>query len=255
MFSVASSMVVVETLKIFHESMVYFNVLNTQEYSASSHGFSDDTLKLVFNILRFSTFAIANILADFMLIHRCHLLWNSKRMSFSLAAGCFLVSVFFVTGTIMLALGHSGQDIERAHNLVAKGNILTFGAMIASGFLNVILTCLTAGRIWWITIRPMKSLGFKSTYAKRYRSALGIMFVLIFPEPSLTDNGGTETGPIDGFPLLILSAGIAPTLIIVRARLGISFMSSVEDIPSYSQMSFRVPERGTAHSGARADEA
>ncbi|KAJ8088163.1 hypothetical protein PM082_013714 [Marasmius tenuissimus] len=65
----------------------------------------------------------------------------------------------------------------------------------------------------------------------------------------------TPQPPFDPFPLLVLAAGIAPTLIIVRARLGMSSTPHVEDIPTYSQMSFRVPDRSTTNSGVQAGEA
>ncbi|KAK1223694.1 hypothetical protein PQX77_013429, partial [Marasmius sp. AFHP31] len=59
--------------------------------------------------------------------------------------------------------------------------------------------------------------------------------------------------PFDTFSLPILAAGIAPTLIIVRARLGMSSTPTVEDIPSYSQLSSRVPEHSATNSGVQAD--
>ncbi|KAJ8088172.1 hypothetical protein PM082_013723 [Marasmius tenuissimus] len=64
----------------------------------------------------------------------------------------------------------------------------------------------------------------------------------------------TTTPPFEPFLLMVLAAGIAPTLIIVRACLGMSSTPTVEDIPLYSQMSFHVPEHSPADSRVHADE-
>ncbi|KAJ8088160.1 hypothetical protein PM082_013711 [Marasmius tenuissimus] len=258
MFSTASSAMIVETIIIFHGSMAQFAAVKAQDYSGFNRYVLYDTLRFAAIPLTGLIFFISNVLADCMLIHRCYLICNHQRMSALMVAACFFVNVALLTGVTMTALSRINPKSEQSGRLISEGQIIVGGAMVASAFLNVILTCLTAGRLWWIGIRPTESAGVKSTYAKKYQSVLRIILEsgMIYPltlVAHLVIIKSSPQPPFDPFPFLVLAAGIAPTLIIVRARLGVSSTPTVEDIPTYSQMSFHVPDRSTTNSGVQAD--
>ncbi|KAJ8088166.1 hypothetical protein PM082_013717 [Marasmius tenuissimus] len=247
-------------IMVLHESMVVFGTLKNRDYSGFNRYLMHDTLNLAAHYVQFLSHTAANVLADCVLIHRCYLLWDKKQMIILLAAACFLANAILLIGTILSALGYRDLDSEKSRILVVEGQTLFASAMIATGVLNVVLTCLTAGRIWWIGIRPGQSLGVTLTYAKKYRTLLriilesGIIYPLTTAVHLVVLNCLTpDQIPFDSFPLVVLAAAIAPTLIVIRARLGMTSTPTVEDIPSYSQISFRVAQRSTIRSGAAID--
>ncbi|KAJ8088164.1 hypothetical protein PM082_013715 [Marasmius tenuissimus] len=142
MFSTASSEMVIETIRVFHSSMAYFAAVKAQDYlGLDQHPFYD-TLQLTAFTLSALIFFASNVLADCVLIHRCHLIWNHRRISALLMATCFLANMTLLTGATMMALGYFIAKSTQSH-LASEGNTITAGAMVASAVLNVILTCLT----------------------------------------------------------------------------------------------------------------
>ncbi|KAK1223693.1 hypothetical protein PQX77_013428, partial [Marasmius sp. AFHP31] len=174
MFSTASSAMVVETIYVLHASMTYFAAVKTQDYSGLNHYLLYDTLRSTSYTLSDLLLFASNVLADCILIHRYYLIWNHKRMSVLLVAACLLANMTMLTGVTMITLGHIYAKSERSRRLESEGETILASAMVASGVINVILTCLTAGRLWWIGIRSTSSAGAQTIYAKRYRSVLRI---------------------------------------------------------------------------------
>ncbi|ESK84698.1 hypothetical protein Moror_631 [Moniliophthora roreri MCA 2997] len=100
---------------------------------------------------------------------------------------------------------------------------------------NLALTLLTAGRIWWIhrqvrahgvhtsdkTFSTVSRLILESGSLYPLISIIGLILVNV-PQPYWI--------PIDCYPLSSLTAGIAPTLIMVRAKLGKNVESLQEHV-------------------------
>ncbi|KAJ8088137.1 hypothetical protein PM082_013688 [Marasmius tenuissimus] len=263
LFVLSSIMIVVVTIQILYQSLIEFNTAKSQDYQKlDKHVIRDNLITIVIVLGCFIQIA-ANVLADSVLIHRCHIVWNNKRMTFCLATVCLLINVTLLVGMIITALGFSDRESERNRNLASRGLTLGDNGIIASGIFNMVLTCLTAGRIWWISKRTANSSETTKTFSKDYRPVLRIIVEsgMLYPLTMVVYVVimfclSKDQTPFYAFPLLVLAAGIAPTLIIVRARLGMTSTPTVENIPWYSQMSFRVPDPGcsTIHSDTQTDE-
>ncbi|KAG7092856.1 hypothetical protein E1B28_009171, partial [Marasmius oreades] len=101
--------------------------------------------------------------------------------------------------------------------------IQVVGAIMSATF-NLALTLLTGGRIWWITrcVGPSRTYYVVTTMNKIILES-GMLYPLtVIVHLSITNAFARVQFPIDTLPLTVLAAGIAPTLIVVRIRLGIS---------------------------------
>ncbi|KAF9259789.1 hypothetical protein L218DRAFT_633526 [Marasmius fiardii PR-910] len=143
----------------------------------------------------------------------------------------------------MIIIGARDTRIASSRVLFEDGQTITAVGLIMSALFHLVFTLLTAGRIWWIsrTVQRSKagwSLNQKHRTVIRIILESGILYPLVMIVHLSITNGFHQV-PFDTLPLTVLAAGIAPTLIIVRARLG---MSPVNDIPSCSAMSFKIPD-------------
>jgi len=165
-------------------------------------------------ILR-ARYAIANALADAILIWRCYIIWGSSWRAVAFPCVAYVVNIGgFIVGALPL-LGPS----ERTAVAVCIGT--TF-------FTNVVASSLAAGRIWWISRRASYVLSQNSrrTYANLTAiliesgciypiSIIVVLIIFIVPTTS------TISVLISIAPVYHI-VGISPTLIIVRVGLGVS---------------------------------
>ncbi|KAJ7160489.1 hypothetical protein C8R46DRAFT_370216 [Mycena filopes] len=150
-------------------------------------------------------FAVNNVIADSLVIYRCYCVWNHNGY------------VVIVPILSLLATSLFGLDLD----LPAK----PFYALSLAT--NILVTMLTAGRIWWILHEARSCL--KSDMQKRYLSSLAILVesgvlysatVLVFL--ILVTIAPTRISTPAIYQILAQIMGIAPTLIIVRVGLGVS---------------------------------
>jgi len=154
---------------------------------------------------KFLVFITSNIIADSLVIYRCHVVWNnSKRV---IAIPCFLLVGGSACGYAYIAVSNEGYRFRQL--------LITF--LFTTVGLNLLVTILMAGRIWWIARKARSILG------PRLSSKYNTMIAII-----------VESGVIYSiyvvldvvFTNLILQAGLAqvvgivPTLIIVQIGLG-----------------------------------
>lgn len=174
------------------------------------------------NVAQQSLFIVNGIIADCLLIFRCYIVWGGQ---------LWICAVPFLL--LMLSAG-SGFYFTRAYALVPPGGsawqpniqrwITTFTA--TSLATNLLVTILIASRIWWVTTRTSRILGREASPGKYNTAIFGII-----------ESGALYCVPVTVFliiyetrssalPILcqILTqiAGIAPTLIVVQAGLGLT---------------------------------
>ncbi|KAJ6560235.1 hypothetical protein B0H19DRAFT_111262 [Mycena capillaripes] len=161
-------------------------------------------------------YAIANALADAILIWRCYIIWGKSWRAVAFPCVAYVVNIGgFIVGLLPL-LGPS----QRAAVSVCIGT--TF-------LTNVVASSLAAGRIWWISRRTSSSIlsqNSRRTYANITAILvesgciypISIIVVLI---PSLLRAASTQSVLITIAPVYHI-VGISPTLIIVRVGLGVS---------------------------------
>ncbi|KAK1223510.1 hypothetical protein PQX77_013615 [Marasmius sp. AFHP31] len=158
-----------------------------------------------------------------MLIHRCYVLWGSRRIVlFTLGfVGITLNGISFATAFLGSI---EASDLSKFQDLNLISSKIDYGNMIAIAVFNGILSLLAAGRIWWMSGIVQQHLGMPAH--ARYKAIVTIILEsgILFPTamiaaavvPIVLDPNHNGTIPIDFGSIAILMAGLAPTLIIVR---------------------------------------
>ncbi|KAJ7451547.1 hypothetical protein FB451DRAFT_1283554 [Mycena latifolia] len=167
-----------------------------------------------------------NFATDTLLTYRCYVIWGQSRYK-RWVAGPPLILLIFTTifGCVVTALTMSSGDlgVSLFHNI---GNTVVVGlGMIIT---NLLLTGLTAGRIWW-TRRHLRVIG-QPTLLQRYDTAIAMLLesgalyfavVIVFLVALLVGGSGVFEAP--GFAALSAATAqlgnIIPALIIVRVSL------------------------------------
>jgi len=152
-------------------------------------------------------YGVNNIIADGLVIYRCYVIWDRN--------------IYVVIPPILMLIVTSvfGVDLHLPENPF-------FGLSLAT---NVLVTALTAGRIWWICRQCRLYCKFRTEAQRRCVSAISIIvesgvlysatvlaYLILGAIPSVS----IVQEPI--FEMLTQVMGIAPTLIIVRVGLGVN---------------------------------
>ncbi|KAF7343969.1 Rtt106 domain-containing protein [Mycena venus] len=173
-------------------------------------------------------YAIANALADAILIWRCYIIWGNSWRAVAFPCIAYMVNI---GGVIVAALPLQGPS-RRTAVAVCIGT--TF-------FTNVVASSLAAGRIWWISRRVSYVLSRNSrrTYTNLtailvesgciYPISIIIVLVLFIVPSTSTISVLISLAPIYHI------VGISPTLIIVRVGLGVSTDDVDKTITSVSR--------------------
>ncbi|EJD48231.1 hypothetical protein AURDEDRAFT_183566 [Auricularia subglabra TFB-10046 SS5] len=174
------------------------------------------------NVAQQSLFIVNGIIADCLLIFRCYIVWSGQLWVCALPV------------TLLMLSSGAGIYFTREYALVPPGGsawqpniqrwITTFTA--TSLATNLLVTVLIASRIWWVTTRSSRILGRDTSSGKYNVAIFGVI-----------ESGALYCVPVTVFliiyetrssalPILcqILTqiAGIAPTLIVVQAGLGLT---------------------------------
>ncbi|KAL0567518.1 hypothetical protein V5O48_014475 [Marasmius crinis-equi] len=214
-----------------------------EEYAQAMSGPWATTIRITFLV---ST-VLLNVIVDFILIKRCYLIWNSsKRVAYPLIFASVLLNLTGLAGIPFYGLGSLTWPSSSKWNRRSSPLILTF--FLAGLLFNLVLTFMTAGRIWWIS-REAQLILLGRSVVKKYNTAvaiilesgaifpvaqiLNIVFILAFQPPRVM--------PFNPLPIVVTAASIAPTLVIVRVALG----QSVEGVGVMveTQMKFEAVER------------
>ncbi|KAJ6477048.1 hypothetical protein C8R45DRAFT_934674 [Mycena sanguinolenta] len=181
----------------------------------------------------FTMYIVSNFIADGLLIYRCYVIWNNNVLVIILPIVMLIVS----TGEFASVMSY--LQVADAFSTTVLGLISTFDFSLSSDpffgvslATNVLVTALTAGRIWWISRCSRAYL--KTTDRRRYASAIVILGVLLI-HPAELNLGFYSANllavlivcripSVSYFSDVLLQMqyqimGIAPTLIIVRAGL------------------------------------
>ncbi|THU95557.1 hypothetical protein K435DRAFT_839415 [Dendrothele bispora CBS 962.96] len=160
-------------------------------------------------------YLLANIVTDFIMIHRCYIIWPRNWLRWvlplpvviSFASNCVGLSAIIMA--MALVFGNLQPNMQLS--LANHAQKMLFAFMSLNVINNVLLTVLIAGRVWWIGRKIAEvcqiTNGSTSTLRRRYESSVALMKVSPLP---------------DLYAVMTQIAGIAPTLIIVRVQLGVS---------------------------------
>ncbi|KAG7087041.1 hypothetical protein E1B28_013020 [Marasmius oreades] len=162
----------------------------------------------------------ANILADILLIHRCYLVWGSSKPLLIILG--FLAAATNTLGLITVIMLLSSSGSRKIYEMAAD---IKLGYNGAAAGVNLLITLLTAARIWWTTREARTLMGGHIT--RFYRRIVTIILesgitypLFLAANVALFSNQETIVLVVDLQPTAVLIAGIAPALSIVQAHYG-----------------------------------
>uniref|UniRef100_A0A0W0FSY0 Integral membrane protein n=1 Tax=Moniliophthora roreri TaxID=221103 RepID=A0A0W0FSY0_MONRR len=241
LFTLSTILVMVYTRFYIVDSIVRFNAVKTQDYDQLVNFLTYDVGKTASTFLEYLLPVLLNITADIMLIHRCYLIWGSKkRVGLPLIVASVLTNALGIISGIITTI--STTNIESYPMLLQVGGSIGFAYAVSSVVINSMLTLLTAGRVWWIhrTVRAHDIHTSDALVSSVSRIILetGALYPIFAVVNLIVDNTLGLATPIDLYSITTLIAGIAPTLIMVRGKLGKnveSLQDHVSDICFTSQ--------------------
>uniref|UniRef100_A0A0W0FDE9 G protein-coupled receptor n=1 Tax=Moniliophthora roreri TaxID=221103 RepID=A0A0W0FDE9_MONRR len=219
LFILATIGLILSVVNIEHISAAYVGTLRTGDLTKLMVA-APKSLQL--SAATHFVYVLANVVTDVSLIYRCYIIWGSKRRF--IVAPC-LVSI----GSNSLGIVAVAYQFKTDLNSFLTGNDFFVGFMGSVTFTTLLLTFMMAGRVWWITRRRRN--GFDSGLMKKIKATVAIMqsalvyglFLVVYQIQNARLPMSVDLGI---YPLLIQFAGISPTLIIVRAGLGLSVENS-----------------------------
>ncbi|KAL0563555.1 hypothetical protein V5O48_018512 [Marasmius crinis-equi] len=228
LFVMATVSVGCETYRFIAKTVVGFHAVKTQDTSGLEEYYTRDIPRNVTDGFFFAWFILMNATADCILMYRCYVIWGSqKRVVIIPFLAALTFSVMGFVGVVMYGIGKRNQLVPSNLDLVVKGDMLERVYLIGSASVNLLLTLLTAARIWWITKEARALMG--RPVSKRYQTVIaiilesGILFpVFAFLHIALTETSDIVYVPVNFLPTAAQMGAIAPTLIIVRATTGAS---------------------------------
>ncbi|ESK93529.1 hypothetical protein Moror_1643 [Moniliophthora roreri MCA 2997] len=207
LFVLSTVFVAAKTMDEVRRSIFLFTTLQTGDYEPLLNYLTIDVTRTVAVGLLNIVAALINIAAELMLIHRCYIIWGSKkRVAVLLLIASILINAVGLVSAIAQTVGIKDRNDEST--IVLLKNALTAGFVynIVSAVINSVLTLLTAGRICSVSRIILES---------------GVLYPVFAIVGLITTNTTTmHAMPFDFWPPMVLVAGIAPTLISVRAKLG-----------------------------------
>ncbi|KAJ7455845.1 hypothetical protein FB451DRAFT_1564851 [Mycena latifolia] len=164
--------------------------------------------------------AVNNLVTDLLFLYRCYVIWGSRKRILVVPGALILATV--VVGCI---------SVLRYYGVITSTSYIdTRVPFIMGGATNILLMCLTAGRIWYIRRKGQLLPG--QTIRKRYDTAVAIILesgliyclcVIIYIISVSVNNSGSPFATIFNgvsWGLVQLGVNIVPTLILVRVGLG-----------------------------------
>ncbi|KAF9258327.1 hypothetical protein L218DRAFT_990613 [Marasmius fiardii PR-910] len=221
---------IVETWYRVRQAIKIYTGEHTKDYPPLLAYAQHDTIKTVQRGFLMILPIAANLVAETMLIHRCYKVWfSNKWMAMILIFLSLALNSVGLAGCIMFTQGFHDTSVKPKNVLLLlKGNSINNGYLIANAVFNGLLTALTAGRIYMISREARKHLDAKLHSTYRTVVAIIIESGLLYPASLIVyivillklDPDNQSLLPVDLSPLFMQAAGIAPTLIIVRALQG-----------------------------------
>uniref|UniRef100_A0A0W0G9H2 Uncharacterized protein n=1 Tax=Moniliophthora roreri TaxID=221103 RepID=A0A0W0G9H2_MONRR len=214
------------------DATYYYEAVKTQDLGplvAYSTGGRSQTAMAA---LTYVCYIISNCIADGILIHRCYILYGSRKALF----GVLIFLSFSTNGVVAAAIKLKGQTsglIDQSNwAFFLQGTNLQVAYYCVNAGVNGCLTLILAGRIWWMGQQTREYLG--PTADRRYRAVAavilesGITYPMVLIVQAVMIEKTSKIGvPMDFTPMAMLTAGIAPTLINVRISIGRSVETSV----------------------------
>ncbi|KAK1223463.1 hypothetical protein PQX77_013669 [Marasmius sp. AFHP31] len=202
-------------------------------------------------IIRIVILWFMSITVDTILVYRCYVIynWSKKRYAIALAACCVtidIVAAIFAIGFLSfdLSAGYGNVQTNDPAFLIFRTMAVVFAA--AHIVLNFILTSMIASRIVWMSWMVRRGMGSRRN--ERFHTVAALLlesgFLYLVAGAIFAGLGNISDDPymvVDTTSIWIQVAGIAPTLLIVRANNETVDSSNVElSSPSRSRTDSQV---------------
>ncbi|KAL0575613.1 hypothetical protein V5O48_006360 [Marasmius crinis-equi] len=233
LFTIVTVSNVIVTWSLVRQAIIDFVATRTQEYMELLDYLHHDKFKTAHTSVTTTLAVLINLVAESMLasvfIHRCYIIWNFKRrIAYPLAFMSVALNVFGLIISAISMTGLSNTSDPRKKALFVRSTTILNGYRLASLGLNFLITLLTAGRIWVISRQARALMGREID--RRYKTIIAILLEsgIMYPLATLlwvilefvVDPESKGIVPIDTSVDITQFAGIAPTLVIVRAAYG-----------------------------------
>ncbi|KAG7087577.1 hypothetical protein E1B28_013531 [Marasmius oreades] len=227
LFSLDTLYVAGYTMQQFRQVMIQYEAARTRKLDHLIEDlFKDRAIDVGFSMWAIVV-VLMNAVADCTLVHRCYVVWDSRKLVlYPLAFLSFAINAILLGSGIRALVDYFTES-----SLLTLSNDINNVAFVTAACFNFILTLLTAGRIWWITREARKVMG--KGIDTRYKRAMKIVIesgliystslLIVFIYQLIV--GGFPV-PFDPTVIPAQLSGLAPTIIIVRA----GYNRSVENV-------------------------
>ncbi|ESK87377.1 hypothetical protein Moror_11685 [Moniliophthora roreri MCA 2997] len=229
LFTLNSLHNIVQILIVARQATLEFTFTKNQDWASFWAYLKHDDVKTIMAGFEITLPLCLVITTDLMLLHRCYVIWgSSKWIAFPLIFVILSLAICETVSIAFIVIGASDTTDPAKRRLYFQGNIIDSAFWLANMAVNMILTLLTAGRIWWISREARKHLGpaIKTKYNTIVAIILesGILYAIFLTTTVvyelLADPEVHGLAPFSFFVIVYQVAGIAPTLIIIRAAAG-----------------------------------
>ncbi|KAK7438245.1 hypothetical protein VKT23_018176 [Stygiomarasmius scandens] len=166
------------------------------------------------------SYALANTVADILLVHRCYIIWGrQKKVAIPLAALALANNGLLIGATVVAGTHYDTESQLQFSRVSAIAALLFF---VVNIIMNLVIPLMISVRIWTIRRKVVAILGSRKDQ-NNWNIALCLETGVVYPLaliPCLIVR--SVENRISPYPVLLQVACIAPTLIIVRSGLGIS---------------------------------
>ncbi|KAF9255811.1 hypothetical protein L218DRAFT_950490 [Marasmius fiardii PR-910] len=218
-----------------HQATIDFNTAITKNYKPIlKYFFGKDDGKAAWSFISNFASSFMGAIADWMLIHRCCTIWQSRIMVYLLGLISVVLNGIFVGSVVVNTVGYcTGKDYNEIYS---KTSMIINITAIAAAVFQALLALLTGkrGRVWWISRKARRLMG--QSIDTRYNTITaiiiesGLLYAICLIGPFImrcaVDPGYNGLVPFDFSVVPTLMSGLAPTLIIVRVAYGKSVDSA-----------------------------
>ncbi|KAG7085343.1 hypothetical protein E1B28_002909 [Marasmius oreades] len=241
-----------EVWGLTRQAVIEFDAAKTRDYDQFLQYRIQDDVKTIWNGILDTSPPLMNTLADWMLIHRCYIMWNrNKIVLYSLVLIATVLNGLFLSTNLVTAAAY---NLPQFPTHIAEIAIqITDNTVLAIAIFQVLLAFMTGGWIWWISRQARKVMGshINAKYwaivaiiiesGILYGSSLVIQQILMYVEVFRFRSS------VDFSIISTLMSGLAPTLIIAQ----VAQSKSVDNVEqAVSTMDFADgPKRSTDTGG------
>uniref|UniRef100_A0A0W0GAL5 G protein-coupled receptor n=1 Tax=Moniliophthora roreri TaxID=221103 RepID=A0A0W0GAL5_MONRR len=229
LFTLTSAYIIVTTFVYAQQATLGFTFTKNQDWASFLAYLEHDNAKTIMDGFAFILPPCLVTMADLMLLHRCYVIWgSSKWIAFPFIFMVVSLAISDTVASAFIIIGVSNTADPAKYQLYLLGCTIDTAFWLAEMGINIALTLLTASRIWWISREARKHMG--SAIKTKYNMIIAIILEsgILYPTflttaiiyTLLLDPGAQGSSPFSFFVITYQVAGIAPTLIIIRAAGG-----------------------------------